>query len=736
MPEKNLSPKLPVPLSSERSGAVAVRYVNRATPAGSTPSEPTAVLSHYIWILARHRWKILGFIAFCVLTTWVLSSRLTPIYEATAIVDIDREQPEGVMGQDAMRAAPSDSEQFLATQIRLIQSDSVLRPVVEKFHLREHERQPNNPNRPRLSKTPVYLRNLTVSRPANTYLLLISYRSPDRTMAADVANAVAESFIQNSYNIRFRSSAGLSEFMEKQLEQLRAKMESSSAAVAKFERELNVINPEEKTSILSARLLQLNTEYTNAQAERVKKESAYQVKKGSIESAQVSSQGETLKRIIDRLNDAQEKLAEIKTQLGPNHPDYKRAAALVAELEKQSEHARQNISDRVEVEYLQAVEREKMLQRAVAQSKTEFDRLNARSLEYHAVKGEAEADKKFYDELIHKIKEAGINSNLKNNTIRLANSAGPPEDPVYPRVRFNVLLAFLFSSCIAVGAALIADMLDRTVRDPEQIRWMLNARAIGTLPLMRANRPFALMAGSAAGNGVALPNRMSDMDMGSYLEAVRTLRNAILLGDMDRRLYSILVTSASPREGKTTTAVHLAAAHAEQRHRTLLIDCDLRRPSVHSHFGIANETGVTTVLTAGLPWRDAVVEMTERPNLYVMPSGPSSRQAAELAGIGLGRIIEEASKEFELIIVDAPPMLGFAEPLQIATLVDGVIVVTLAGKTDRQAVNSVLTALHDLKAYVIGVVLNSVHQNLSEGYYYSGYHGKNYGQYYNRPDNS
>src|SRR5262249_7667137 len=159
------------------------------------------------------------------------------------------------------------------------------------------------------------------TRPPNTYILLISYRSPNRQLAADVANEIALSYLAHTYRIRYKATAGLSEFMERQLEELRAKMEKSSAALAQFERELNVINPEEKTSILSARLLELNSEFTKAQASRVSKEAAYEsVKSGSLEAAQVSSQGEALKKITENLNDAQEKFAEVKRHYGVNHP--------------------------------------------------------------------------------------------------------------------------------------------------------------------------------------------------------------------------------------------------------------------------------------------------------------------------------------------------------------------------------------------------------------------------------
>src|SRR5271170_853105 len=273
--------------------------------------EPQAAhvpLSHYLWILRRHGWKIAAFVVGTVLATLIVSLRLTPIYESTATVDVDRQMPTGVLGQEALQNATNDADQFLATQVKLIQSDSVLRPVVDKYHLRDVEKDALEEAIDKSAtslEAPVILKNLKVTRPPNTYLLLVSYRSPNRQLAADVANEIATSYLAHTFRIRYKATASLSDFMERQLEELRTQMEKSSGALNQFERELNVINPEEKTSILSSRLLQLNTEYTNAQADRVRKEAAYaSIKSGMLEAAQVSSQGEALKKLTEALNDA------------------------------------------------------------------------------------------------------------------------------------------------------------------------------------------------------------------------------------------------------------------------------------------------------------------------------------------------------------------------------------------------------------------------------------------------
>jgi len=732
---------LPLPANGNGNGHLpAIPEQIAVYPSYSYPepeSEHLALpLSHYLWILRRHKWRMMALVAVCIACTVVISARLTPIYESTASIDIDRQAPPGVIGQDAARLAPNDADQFLATQIKIIQSDSVLRPVALRYKLAVgYGTNLSLPAQPRLSparvqNAPVALKNLKVTRPPNTYLLLISYRSPDPDLAANVANDIAQSYIEHTYNIRFRATAGLSTFMEKQLEELKAKMETSSSALAQFERDLAVINPEEKTSILSARLLQLNTEFTNAQADRVSKQAAYNsVKTGSLEAAQASSQGEQLRKLSDRADEAREKFATIKVQYGAAHPEYKKADSQLTELERQLDDLKANIEKRVALEYREALNRESMLQVAVAETKAEFDRLNARSYQYKQLKEEAESDKGLYEELVRKIKEEGINSSFQNSSIRLADSARPALHPVFPDLKLNIILAFLFSTLLAVGAAVIADTIDNTVRDPEQIQKGLKTEVLGSLPVVKHWRGRLPSVSQEGGKGLAgSSRRLGQAD--AFEEAVRTLRDSVLLSDLGRRPQSLLLTSATPREGKTTISIHLAIAHSGQKRKTLLIDADLRRPGVHDRVGISNEQGLSSVVNGEAEWRSVVRQLESYPDLAVLPAGPASRRAADRLGSVLERLLTEAQPEYDLIIVDSPPLLGFAEPLQMAAVVDGVVVVTLAGQTNRNALGSVLSSLKRLKANVIGVALNEVREDMSDRYYYYGYYGKYYSKYY------
>ncbi len=638
------------------------------------PESAAIPLKHKLWILRRHIWKIGAFIAACLLVTFLASSRRKPMYESTATIDVDLQSPSQIVGQGSTASSNIDPDGFLDTQIQLIQSDAVLRPVAEEFNLMAPPEVHANGGSPAPASTvgpAVSIGGLRVTRPANTYLLLITYRSPNPQLSADVANAVAKSFVAHIYDIRIRSSANLSSFMEKQLDELKAKMEHSSLALAQAGKDLEVINPEEKTNILSARLLQLNTEYTTAQAERIRNEAAWNaMQSGSVEAAEVSSQGESLRKLADALDLARQHFALIKSTYGETHPEYRKASSQLAEVQRQYDEALGDIRKRTEVVYRESVNREQMLQTEVGQTKAEWDSINSRSFQYNQLRQEAATDKALYDELVTKIHEADINAGFQSNDIRIADAARPSLSPVSPNIRMNLLLAFFISTFCAVAGAIFLDSLDTTLRDPQAATRFLGADVIGTLPEDRKISASPKMGGLAetgapaesngAGNGQNGNHRTdSDRSISHYEEAVRTIRNTILLSDFDLRLRSLMLTSAQPKEGKTTLAVHLATANAASGKRTLLVDGDLRRPNVHARFGLASHEGLSNVLTGELPWQTVVQAVEGHPNLSLLLSGPSSHRAADLIGPRLAELLDEFAKEYDLVILDSPPSPGF-----------------------------------------------------------------------------
>ena len=701
-------------------------------------------LSHYVWLVRTHWIKMVAFVAFAMIATAMVTARITPLYDAKTTLYLDRNAAKNLVGQDSQAGSANkgDIDAYVSSQIQIVQSDRVLRPVAEKFRLQAQPKDSTDEGRrraARINEGPVRIGGLQVTRPGTTYLLNITYRSPDPVLSADVANEVAKSYMDYTFRMRVNGSATQADFMKGELDSLKDRMTASDEKVAGLEKELAVINPDQKTSLASAQLQQLTTQATTVQMERVKAESVYKsLQDGGLDAALVSPMGARIAEDLAKLKEAQAKFADVKLTYGQRNDAYQQAQAAVVQFQGQVDKDVGSARNQAEADYSKQKDQEEMVQKHLFDAKSQYDQLNMRMLDYQQAKQEAVTNRALYEELMKKISENRINASFQNDMVRVADEARPPVNYSYPDRNLNLMVAFFISSALAFIGLIAMDRVDTTVRNPEQVSQSLKARVIGGLPMMRrwrATPSLALLKDAAlteagvGGDGRAGQTRNQ---LSGFEEAVRTLRNSIMLTDFDRRLKCILMTSASPSEGKSTVAAHLAIAHAEQGHKTLLIDGDMRRPSLHKLFGVENAAGLSKVLEHHIDWHEVLLKPRPDLDLQIMPAGPSTRRAADLVGQALPKLLDEAREEFDLVILDAPPLLGFPEPLQMAASVDGVIVVTRAGQTERRAVAAVLNTLGHLRANVVGLVLNEVRKEMGSGYYYYGYgyYGKYYGKYY------
>jgi polysaccharide biosynthesis transport protein len=304
----------------------------------------------------------------------------------------------------------------------------------------------------------------------------------------------------------------------------------------------------------------------------------------------------------------------------------------------------------------------------------------------------------------------------------------------------NLLVAALASLLLGVAAALVSDSMDTTVRDAEQTSRYLGVDVIGMLPSVKnanelAKSPTVKKDKALTSKEIEVANDYRRKGyyrtISGFEESIRTLRNTILLGDLNVRLRSLMVTSAGPSEGKSTVSVHIAIAHAGQGLKTLIVDGDLRRPSVARAFGMKPPSGLSDILTGKMAVNELLIPVPGRANLFILPAGPPSHRAADLIGPRMADLLDELTKDFDLVVLDSPPLLGFAEPLRMAAAADAVIVVSYAGQTKRKAVAGVLTALSRVHANVLGVVLNQIKRDTTaDGYAYYGYYRPYYYRQY------
>jgi polysaccharide biosynthesis transport protein len=676
----------------------------------SDPAESQRPLTFYAGILRRHVFTIL--LLSIVLTALVVlgCSLLPPIHAGSATIAIDRQSSPETIGDNRLLSTGDD--QFMATQQSLLQADTILRPVTARYDLLQREHQfrrylfwyYSTDRRNAIRNAPIVLKHLKVERDPNTYLLTITYRDEDPRLAADVANGIADSYLRNIFDTRVREAGRLTTSMEQQLIDLKEKMESTHRALMVYQRNLGTADPEQKTSVLVARLQALNTESSAAEADRIAKEAVYrEARDGTLPEVEVSAQSSDLTKDVEKLQVARANLALVGATYGDQHPEYKKAAAQVEEARLALDESRGNVATRIGVEYRQSLVREQMLSQAVSETKQQVDDLTSQSFDYLQLKHEAEAAEKVYEDLFAKIKQSGINSELQNNIVRLADSARPAARPVFPNWATIVGLSMAFFVCTCSACVIWAELVDVTAKEPEAVEAALGVPVVCSLPKV-SDMQLRLALGP---DGMRIAgSRWRGLQGGFFDEGVRHLRGYLMLSEQSNVPKSVLITSALPGEGKSTLALSLAMAHAEQGKRTLLIDADLRQPAIERLVRLDPDAGLAEVLAHRSHWSSATRSVPGRPNLSVLGSGLPLPLALALIGPQMRGILDQATLDFDLVVLDSPPLLGCAETLELAAAADLAVLAVRSGQTPMKSLAAAVETLRRVSVPIAGIVLN------------------------------
>jgi len=684
-----------------------------------SPIDGNASLFQFIKIIRRQRWKLLAFVAVAIMAAVGVQLIVPKDYEATALVKVERHTAGGVVGQEASQVSSvDDMDQIIATEIELALSDPVLRPVVERYKLLPVRSNSYSSASQQNAPAPILLHSLKVTRAPSSYLIRISYRAHDPKLAADVANAVAQSLSEHANDTGKSSYEKLSELVAHDMSELRAKMEASAQQLAEYEKELNMVDPEQRVTVLSARLSQLNTDLTAAQDERIRREAILaQVENSntlaSAQAAQAAAQDPLLSEAVQRLNVARQQFTSVRSYYAEGHPEYVKAQKQVEEVEAQVNELKARAKERAAADYQQALGREKRLFSVLQQTKAEGDGLKARAYQYEQLKGEADNDKKIYDDLATRTRLAGINQQFHDATVLLAAQALAPHEPIFPNLLINLPVAVILSGILGILIAVLASVLDNSFADGEEAASQLRVDVLAEIPYAKG------LPSISAEKGLAEDSAFSAKLNAAYREAIRNLRAALNGVSSYRPIRSLVITSAVPGEGKSTTAAQLALAYAKAGKRVLLVDANFSRPTLDPHllvcstprkFKFASRVGFTDVLKGKASCADAIIQLAQ-PGLSLMPAGRMSRTAADLISTRASAIMAKLCQDFDLIIVDAPPVLAASEAQELARVADGALLLTKAAETDAKQVSDAMSALSRARANVVGLVLNQVKSN-------------------------
>jgi len=622
---------------------------------------------------------------------------------------------------------------------------------------------------------------LSIDPVIKSRLVVIRFEAEDRQLAADAVNSLTRNYIQQSLD----GNQGATEWLSEQLGEVKTKVERAEAELQRYARDKNLLfleTPDGKPeNIANDRLRDLQDELTKAQAFRIQKESLYRlVEAGDFSSLPGVVENKLMQDLTVRLADLKREQAQLAATFSSQYPKVKQIQNQIEQLEATLAQERERAAKQITNEYRAAGRQESLLANAFATQQTRANEIAERAVQYKILKREAETQKQLYDTLLQRHREAGVSAGLRATNIRIVDLARPPLKPVRPNLSLNLALALIVGLGLGVGAASLREYLDSSIKSPLDVERSFRVPALGVIPSADAltspwNRPYdvygqaKVLAGRArfiAGRVKLLTAKQSaeptetspppppswhridaNGNQDSILaEAFRNLRTSVLLTTAEvasprdpetgrfvrpsegpqRPLHSLLVTSSEPSEGKTTVASNLAIALTQLGRRVLLIDADMRRPSIHQAYNLADHYGLADCLAEKQDWHPSV-QPTSVPGLDALVCGTIPPNPAELISSDhMRKLLNEAVEGYDFVILDSPPLLDVADSRILATLVEGVLMVVKGGATPRELVQRAGAEVRDAGGNVIGIVLNQINPLASYYYYYMHHYRSSY----------
>jgi succinoglycan biosynthesis transport protein ExoP len=713
-----------------------------------SPREPH--LYDYLLILRKHQWLILSFVLAVVTIVSVATFKMQPVYVATARIEIDRESSNILpfQGSDSYDAS-MDLDNYIETQSKVLTSETLALQTIRNAGLsaRPEFSSASGPsqavalgslaNQRRPPELGEFLGSLGVRRVPTSRLLDVSFESTDPVLAAKVVNAHLETFVEQNFRSRYEATTQASTWLADQLEELKVKVQKSEDARIAYERQNQIWSLDDKSNITTQRLADVNKELTDVQTERMKKESLYEfAKAGNLDSVPQVQNNAFLTEMIRRRAEVNTQYNDALSQYGPNFPKVLRLQAQLKEFDQSLEKQKQNIVNGLESDFREARQRETLLTQALDQQKADVNAMSEKLVEYNILKREADTDKTLYDGLQTKLKEAGISAGLRSSNIRIVDPAMIPSYPSRPAKARNVALAFLVGLVGGIGLALMREYMDNTVKTPDDVENLARLPSLAVVPQFTGanggGKRAGLLQGFASSNGQEKRIELvaQHLPKSQMSEAFRALRTSLLLSQAGHPPQVILVTSALPREGKTTAAANLAVTLAQLGDSTVLVDADLRKPGVGRLLNMTGGkyAGLSSYL-AGVSSLDLVsVPHPSIPNLVAIPTGPLPPNPADLLSSSkLTEAIAELRTKFKFVVIDSPPVMAATDAVILSVQCDGVLLVVRSGETPKEAFTRTRDLLTSVKCRLLGVVLNAVDSSAPDYYYSYRYYPYSYG---------
>ena len=741
------------------------------------------------WRAIRKRKYLIAVIALIVTTVVTVEIyRTKSLYQAAATIEIGKDNRATVQSGGIIIQSGDDDNFYMAatamnTKIRLIQSRPLLEDVVVALKLDEVpnfldvtrrksiwesirtignrvQTIENTPSAPQAVTTNVTVpdnigersaeekarlapyvdvlaSNLTASPLPDTRMIVVSYRHTEPALAASVANAISRVFISRSFESKTEKSRTSSEWLDRSTRELEAKVQQAEQALTDYSRANNIFTTEGKDTLTTDKLSRLHEQATRAETDRILKQSLYEeVKAGRVAQLPDSFSDARIVALKTKLGELTVQAAELDVKFGPKNPEVQKVKQQIEAIQKQINESRGSLEEKLKADYERAVRDEASLKAALERAKAEAVNQNQASIQLSILQQKLATAKNLYQNFLEKTNQVKIQGVEEQNNLRLVDPATMPVSPVSPNRPQTIAIGFLLSLMVGVGLALFLEYLDNTIKTVEDLQRYTQLPALSVIPALSGSRSPLLvgggkrrklasgktpsLTGSDGGGQIVLQNNRS-----SIAEAYRVLRTSVLLSTAGHPPKTILVTSARPGEGKTTTSVNTAISLAQLGASVLIIDCDMRKPSAHKALGVDHSQGLSTYLSRDVKV-ESLIQTLPVANLSILASGPIPPNPAELiSSAKMKALLTELSEKYDHIVLDSPPLMNVTDPVILSTMVDGVILVVHGGKSTRELVRRARNELSLANAKIFGVVLNNVdlHREGYDDYYYDRYYG-------------
>lgn len=779
-PEAQPSANLPASAASGRIDRLR-RRIESAPPAPvnrrrgdlpglhGTPSEAHAAASQpgafieYWHMIRRRKWLLVLATILGAAAGVLYTLPQTPVFQATTtleVLDADNIiaglKEEGGTGQSVVQ------ETNLETQVNILSSETLRKRVIHRLATSEHEiEQPVNrldkwrkvlnlPATPKLSREEILSRTsggVTVSASSSSRIIRIDVDSSNPRVAADYANTLAEEFIDERLESHWQATQKTSEWLTRQLEDLKVRLVASEDALQSYARQTNLqfTDDQSQQSVAEEKLRQMQSELSAAQEDRIAKESRYELaEKAPIDSLPEVIDDDSLRTSHQKLTELRRELADALVTYTPETPKVKRLQSQISSIESDMSKVRSRILDRIHNELVVAQTREQLLTQAMTAQANLVSDQASKTVRYNILKRDVDTNREIYEKLSQQVKEAGIAAAMRSSNFRVVDPATPPSVPIKPSLRQGGMAGIVLGLFAGFGLVFLKESMDRSVALPGETSYYLGAPELAVVPSSTLEgagwKRFGAADGSRrlAGGREAMVERTAFHQADSMIaESFRVALTSLLFANRPSGPpKAIAVSSPGPAEGKTTVACNLAISYAEINWRVLLIDGDMRRPRLHSIFGLDNEHGLANLLDrqepAGAEELAAAIRKTGVPNLWVMPRGKLRSTVINLLySPRFSEILQSLRRDFDAIVIDTPPMLHLPDARAIAHLTDGVVFVVRSGKTLRDTVITARDRFRQDGIPVLGSILND--WNPKEiGYYghdnYEDYRTSYYGK--------